>query len=440
MLTTRHSPNVPRRPWDERLALNVEAMREMSRETDPQKIVQIYGSRMREFTQADGMVALSRRDLEKPKYRITRSSLWGLDVDPWKARTKLILESGILGEVLYGEEPVIIDDFVPDPNDPAYEHLEGKKSLAAVPLYEKGVGMNMIVLLHNEPNAFNREMFPEYVWMSNLFGRATHNQVLTDQLRIAYNELDRELLAVADIQRALLPTELPRIPTLDLAAHYQTSRRAGGDYYDFFALPNGKWGILIADVSGHGTPAAVLMAVTHSIAHTLITPPDPPSKLLSFINYHLSARYAGSGNFVTAFYGIYDPTTRKLLYSSAGHPPPRVRQCGSDFVRPMNPKQRALPLGIDGKETYVDTEATLTDGDILVLYTDGITEARSSDGDMFGTDRLDKALGRCRATAQDLLQSTLDAVHTFAKGRPADDDRTLLVARVENCGCESAQS
>jgi sigma-B regulation protein RsbU (phosphoserine phosphatase) len=438
MLTVKHKPDMPQRPWEERMRLNIEAMREMSRQTDPQKIVQIYGARMREFTMADGMVALSRRDLQKPQYRITRSSLWGLDVNPWKARNKLILSTGMLGEMLYAGEPVILDDFVPDPNDPAYEHLAGKRSLAAVPLYEQGVGMNMIVLLHNEPAAFNREIFPEYVWMSNLFGRATHNQVLSEKLRTAYNELDRELLAVADIQRALLPTELPKIPGLDLAAHYQTSRRAGGDYYDFFALPDGRWGILIADVSGHGTPAAVLMAVTHSIAHTLLTPPDPPSKLLSFINHHLSARYAGSGNFVTAFYGIYDPKTQKLLYSSAGHPPPRVRQCGSDFVRPMNPKQRALPLGIDSKETYVDTEATLTAGDILVLYTDGITEARSSDGDMFGTERLDKALGRCRATAQDLLQSTLDAVHTFAKGRPADDDRTLLVARVENCGCEGS--
>ena len=87
------------------------------------------------------------------------------------------------------------------------------------------------------------------VWMSNLFGRATHNLVLAEELKAAYEIVDRELKIVADIQRSLLPSPLPKIPTLGLAAHYQTSQWAGGDYYDFFPLPDGHWGILIADVS-----------------------------------------------------------------------------------------------------------------------------------------------------------------------------------------------
>src|SRR6185369_10191873 len=127
-----------------------------------------------------------------------------------------------------------------------------------------------------EPKAFNPDQFPEFVWMGNLFGRATHNLVLSDELRSAYNTVDREMQIVADIQRSLLPETLPKIPTLDLAAYYQTSRRAGGDYYDFFPLPDGRWGILIADVSGHGTPAAVIMAITHSIAHSFPGPPSSP--------------------------------------------------------------------------------------------------------------------------------------------------------------------
>src|SRR5947207_1513638 len=136
----------------------------------------------------------------------------------------------------------------------------------------------------------------KHVWMSNLFGRATHSLVLSDQVKQAYEQVDRELRAVADIQRSLLPSELPRIAGLDLASHYQTSTRSGGDYYDFFELPEGKWGILIADVSGHGTPAAVIMAVTHSIAHMLSEPPMPPSTLMHFVNRHLTARYTnGSG-------------------------------------------------------------------------------------------------------------------------------------------------
>ena len=124
--------------------------------------------------------------------------------------------------------------------------------------------------------------------------------VLAQRLKEAYQTLDGEFAAVGNIQRSLLPAELPRVPTLDLAAFYQPSRRAGGDYYDFFPLPDGKWGVWIADVSGHGTPAAVLMAVTHTIAHTHPGPPTPPGRLLAYVNNHLTRRYTSDGSFVTA--------------------------------------------------------------------------------------------------------------------------------------------
>src|SRR5690349_24930591 len=149
------------------------------------------------------------------------------------------------------------------------------------------------------------------VQTNNLYGRATHNLVLAEKVKEAYEAVDEEMRIVAALQRSLLPDPLPKIPTMSVAAHYQTSHRAGGDYYDFFPLPDGKWGILIADVSGHGTPAAVLMAVTHTIAHTYGGPPTPPGTLLNFVNRHLAARYTnGNGTFVTAFYGIYDPASR----------------------------------------------------------------------------------------------------------------------------------
>ena len=116
--------------------------------------------------------------------------------------------------------------------------------------------------------------------MSSLFGRATHNLVLRNELKQTYDIVERELKVVADIQRSLLPQVLPKIPNLELAAYYRTSRWAGGDYYDFFPLPDGRWGILVADVSGHGTPAAVMMAICHSLAHSLPGPADPPSAML----------------------------------------------------------------------------------------------------------------------------------------------------------------
>ena len=419
-----------RRPWRDRLRVIVEMMREMSQQTDPQAMVQAYSARVREIlAAADAFMSLSRRDLERPQYRITRSTQWKDRINPWKQKELLpLLQGGLLAELIYGDEPVIIDDLQVSPDDPAQEYLQGYRSLIAIPNFDRGVALNMIVRLARQPNAFDPEQLPEQVWMSNLFGRATHNLVLSDELRRANEQVNRELRVVADIQRSLLPAELPRIPTLDLAAHYQTSRQAGGDYYDFFELPDGRWGILIADVSGHGTPAAVLMAVTHSIAHSFSGPLAPPAHLLEFLNHHLAARYCGSGNFVTAFYGIYDPATRTLEYSRAGHCPPRIKRCGGDVI----PLDRAaqLPLGVDPDERYEQACETLQPGDSLIFYTDGITEARGRNDDMFGIARLDKVLADCHNGADELVRSTLRFLDEFTQGQPADDDRTLIAATV----------
>ena len=251
--------------------------------------------------------------------------------------------------------------------------------------------------------------------------------MLSEEVRRAYDRVDRELKVVADIQRSLLPTELPKIPTLDLAADYQTSTRAGGDYYDFFKLTDGRWGFLIADVSGHGTPAAVIMAVTHSIAHMINDPPDPPSKLLAHVNQNLVARYTGgSGTFVTAYYGIYDPATRLLSWASAGHPSARLVRNG---VAGAIVGTHGLPLGIDPDEVYEDNAYELELADTLVLYTDGITEARDRKGGMFGEERLDEAASRGH-DAGGTVGSILSELEKFREGRPLGDDRTLLVLRV----------
>ncbi len=135
---------------------------------------------------------------------------------------------------------------------------------------------------------------------------------------------------------------MPKIPNLELAAYYRTSRWAGGDYYDFFPLPDGRWGILVADVSGHGTPAAVMMAITHSLAHSLPGPADPPATLLGHVNRQLSMHYTIANEvFVTAFYGIYDPVARTLTYSSAGHNPPRLMRCHDGTVQAPRGSRRA---------------------------------------------------------------------------------------------------
>jgi phosphoserine phosphatase RsbU/P len=415
-----------------RLAIVVETMREMSRQTDPQAMVRLYGSRVRQLLPIDRTVSLSRRDLRSPKFRVTRFSGWKEPVNPWKEKHRLpLLEGGILGDLLYADAPCLIDDLVVADDDPAASYLAGHRSLAAIPQYDQGVALNMVIFLREEPAAFSAEQLPELVWTTNLFGRATHNLVLADQLRAAYDAVDRELRAVAEIQRALLPAELPSIPRMQLAAHYQSSRRAGGDYYDFFPLPDGRWGILIADVSGHGTPAAVMMAITHTIAHGYTGPPTPAGKMLEFLNQRLTDPYMDDlETFVTAFYGIFDPAKRELTYASAGHNPPLLKRRGEPGVASLDAAQQ-LPLGIYSDQKYDEGTLLLQRGDRIVFYTDGITEAEDPSGVLFGQGRLEEVVERCCDSPDQLIQRVLAVVDQFTADQPLRDDRTLVVATIE---------
>ena len=416
---------------DQQLAAIVEMMREMSQQTDPEGLVRCYGRHVRKLMPFDRFLALSRRGLEYPRYRITRSSLWTDPVNPWKEPHKLpLLEGGLLAELIYGDWPRVIDELQVDPTDPAAPYLEGMRSLAALPNYDGGAALNMTIALSARPGYFDPAILPEWCWISNLFGRATNTLVLKEQLSEAYEIVDRELRAVADMQRALLPSVLPEIPRVSLAAHYQTSRWAGGDYYDVFALPDGRWGLWIADVSGHGTPAAVMMAITHAVAHGDPGPPDPPEVFLSHINRKLVERYtAHTEAFVTAFYGIFDPSRRTLTYACAGHNPPRLKRCGDETILSLD-GTGGLPLGLLEDAQYTAVEFRLWPGDQIVFYTDGVTEATDPSGRMFGLERLDQTLELCREDADDLIAAVLTALNEFTQGQPAEDDRTLLVARV----------
>ena len=417
--------------WEQRLADIMELMRETSRLTNPQEMVAAYARRVRKMLPGERWISLSRRDIEPPKFRITRYSGWKEDINPWKQLDRLpVLEGGLLGELLYGGEPRLIDDLQVADDDPAATYLAGQRSVMAIPMLENGIAMNMVLSTRTEPGAYDRQQFPEIVWTSILFGRSTRNLVLAEQVKEAYDMVDRELQVVGDIRRSLLPEELPEIPTLKLAAHYQTSQRAGGDYYDFFPLPDGRWGIMVADVSGHGTPAAVVMAVTHSIAHLFPGRRAPPADMLNFVSRHLTRRYTGSvGAFVTAFYGIYNPATGELAYSSAGHNPPRVKHCSTGQITALDDASD-YPLGVSSDVVYQNATTTLRRGDQVVFYTDGITEATDAAGRMFGVKRLDAVLAQCRDDATEIIDAILKAVDDFTAGQPASDDRTLVVAKV----------
>ena len=414
--------------WRDEVRFVIDLMRDVSLETDPQKIAVMYGERIRSVFPRDRLVTISRRGLEYPAYRVTRNTDWTEAIDPWRQKDRLpLLRGGMLADMIYSDEAHVVQDLRVPEDDPAAEHLRGMRSMLAIPQFDSGAALNMVLSLFREPGKVDTANAANLVWQSNLYGRGTLNLVLRRELHEAYQSLDRELKVVGELQRALLPAELPMIPGVDVAASYETSQRAGGDYYDIFPLAGGDWGFFIADVSGHGTPAAVMMAITHAIAHSH-PEPDTPGELLTFVNDRLAERYTGSGgSFVTAFYGVYRPGMRTLTYASAGHNPPRMRY-GGEVMSLDSPS--GLPLGIAPGEWYPETCVRFGPGDILLLYTDGITETFNTGNDMFGVERIDEILRRHSGAAAALIDAVRADVALFSGGAAAKDDRTLLALTV----------
>lgn len=430
MFTGKHT-------WQEELAIIDRTMKAISGVTDPDELVGVYWQNIGELVDVGDYVALSRRGVAPPEYLITRSSRFEEEINPWTQRDRLPrLSGGILGEIAYANQPVILDDLDARlaSDDPAHFYLQGFRTLIALPQYDDGEGLNVTAMLFPPGEDIDRAHVPVLHWQSGLFGRGTQNLVLRNQLASALATLDRELQTVGDIQRALLPATLPPIPGFELAAHYQTSARAGGDYYDFFPLPDGRWGIFIADVSGHGTPAAVMMAITHALAHAEPGTHAPPGALLRHLNDRLTRSYTkGSGTFVTAFYAVLDPRTRTLEYATAGHNPPRLLRGGE--VRGLAGGS-GLPLGIVEPQEYGRAGVRLERGDLVLLYTDGITEAMApaheGSRQLFGVERLDALLQTCGDLTPEACVTRLRAeVAAFCGDTSPTDDRTIIAMRVE---------
>lgn len=205
-------------------------MREMSLQTDPQEMVRAYGKQMGRYMQVDASLSLSRRELSYPDYRITRFSGWEETVNPWKQRDQLpLLCGGVLADLIYGDQPKIIDDLKLKEDDPAAPYLRGQRSMMVIPMLDVGVSLNMVIATRVEPSAFQLADLPNNVWLANLFGRATSNLVLKEQVDAAYEALDLELRVVGEIQRSLLPSEMPTIEGLQLAAFCRPQSTDSGD-------------------------------------------------------------------------------------------------------------------------------------------------------------------------------------------------------------------
>ena len=248
------------------------------------------------------------------------------------------------------------------------------------------------------------------------------------ELESAYHRLDDELRAVGDLQKSLLPAAPPELPRFRLAVHYATAVQSGGDYYDFFRLGGDRLGLLIADVSGHGSPAAVVMAMMRVLLHTLPRPLEPPERVLEILNRYVR-EFTLREQFVTACFAILGGREPKLEYAIAGHNPPLLVRGHDGTVEVFKNPEGPL-LGPFPRAVFSRAEAVLRPGDTVLFYTDGLTEAMDPEGRFLGEERVMRTLVeyRCLAPAA-LLERLLEMVRAHVGGRPLSDDMTLIVLR-----------
>ncbi len=245
---------------------------------------------------------------------------------------------------------------------------------------------------------------------------------------IEKERMERELELAAAIQRQILPRDLPRVPGLEIAARNVPTRQVGGDYFDLFPLSRGRLGFLVADVSGKGIPAALLVSTVHAAVHLQIDEAPTIADLMGRIDRHLQ-KYAATRKFLTCFFGVIEPDSGLLRYVSAGHNPALLRRAaggGSEQV-----KATGVPLGMFPNASWKEETVVLEPGDLLCVYTDGVTEALDAADEEFGMDRLARLL-EAPAAPPELCASIFDAVSAFAADVPQYDDQTLLLIRRTN--------
>jgi phosphoserine phosphatase RsbU/P len=243
-------------------------------------------------------------------------------------------------------------------------------------------------------------------------------------LRQSRDRLDKELAGAARMQRLLLPTGVPAHPSVQFGTYYQTSRHAGGDYYDLLQLGHDRFGILVVDVSGHGAPAAIVMAMIRAVVHAYPGVADDPPALLHYINRHFEFLW-DTPMYATALYAVLDARHHTLRLSSAGHPLPLLRRGNQTATLPGDTSMCLLwnELG-----EMPCAEHALAAGDIVAFFTDGITDRQAAGGEMFDLDRLCHAVDRAgSAPPGEMVSAIIAELDAFAGGQEPDDDQTLLV-------------
>jgi sigma-B regulation protein RsbU (phosphoserine phosphatase) len=246
------------------------------------------------------------------------------------------------------------------------------------------------------------------------------------QIAIEKGRMERELQVAREVQSSLIPHQTPHVAGWDFAARWKPAREVSGDFYDFVATGQ-QLGLLIADVSDKGMPAALFMALSRSILRASVSAGRALAKSIGQANRLICADSVNS-MFVTLFYAQLDPASGKLTYVNAGHNPPLLYRAQQDELIEL--VGTGIPLGLFESAEFEQCRTRLEPGDFLVLYTDGLSEAMDREHCMFGEERLRRTLlDHCHASAEDIAEALEQAVNAFAGAILPSDDITFVIAR-----------
>jgi serine phosphatase RsbU (regulator of sigma subunit) len=283
-------------------------------------------------------------------------------------------------------------------------------------------------LLREALTTFRQLGTPRYAALAEGKLQAMNAAIYAEML--AHHKVTQELAVASRIQESFLPPQPPHIPGWHLAVTLESARQTSGDFYDLISLPNRRWGIVIADVVDKGMGAALYMALSRTLIRTYASEYHAsPGATFRVVNHRILTD-AQVNMFVTAFYGVLDPFTNTLTYCNAGHNPPyllRPRQAGTpNAVQLLH--RTGMPLGILEGTTWEQNTVQFAPGDVLVLYTDGVTEAHNAQEELFGQERaLKAAQANLERSAQDIMDALLAEVREFVGNAPQFDDITLMV-------------
>jgi len=327
-------------------------------------------------------------------------------------------KEGMVGHVAGTLQPHYAPDVRKDPYYIACE--ESTRSEVAIPLQVNSELVGVFSASHPELDAFPPEQRRLLQALCSHISVAIQNARAFQKERQAREALSREAHEARTIQQALLPKSSPYIPGFAISGLSVPAGAVGGDWFDFIPLEEGRWGLVLADVSGKGTAAALLMSATRGMLRSLAEASCTPGEVLSKLNRLLVEDFP-AGRFVTMIYAVLDPEKRNLTFANAGHLPPLlITGAGSRFLD----TERGIPLGI-GFGDFSECEVTFPKGSRIVFYSDGITEAVNERDEEYGAQRLQNHVSGPDASAESLLAN----VRAFANGRGLRDDASVIFVR-----------